>query len=83
MAPMARQGALPLGAAHAVEAAGGDAGPAGAGVGRAAALANRWGGRFQVPPGGAPLPPPPPRTKWTRRVPHPVLIGHAASRTPY
>ena len=28
-------------------------------------------------------PPPPPRTKWTRRVPHPVLIGHAASRTPY
>jgi len=25
------------------------------------------------------LPPPlPPRTKWTRRVPHPVLIGHAA-----
>ena len=31
----------------------------------------------------APPPPPPPhpRTKWTRRVPHPVLIGHAA-RTP-
>jgi hypothetical protein len=24
-------------------------------------------------------PPPLPRTKWTRRVPHPVLIGHAAS----
>ena len=24
---------------------------------------------------------PPPRTKWTRRVPHPVLIGHAASLT--
>ena len=24
-------------------------------------------------------PPPPPRTKWTRRVHHPVLIGHAAS----
>ena len=23
--------------------------------------------------------PPPCRTKWTRRVPHPVLIGHAAS----
>ena len=22
---------------------------------------------------------PPPRTKWTRHVPHPVLIGHAAS----
>jgi hypothetical protein len=28
-------------------------------------------------------PPPPTRTKWTRRVPHPVLIGHAASLTPY
>jgi hypothetical protein len=27
----------------------------------------------------APPPPPSPRTKWTRRVPHPVLIGHAAS----
>jgi hypothetical protein len=27
-------------------------------------------------------PPRPPRTKWTRRVPHPVLIGHAASLTP-
>ena len=26
-------------------------------------------------------PPVPPRTKWTRRVPHPVLIGHAASVT--
>jgi hypothetical protein len=26
-----------------------------------------------------PPPPPPPRTKWTCRVPHPVLIGHAAS----
>ena len=28
-------------------------------------------------------PPPPPRTNRTRRVPHPVLIGHAASLTPY
>jgi hypothetical protein len=28
-------------------------------------------------------PPPPPRTKWTRRVLHPVLIGHTASFTPY
>ena len=26
---------------------------------------------------------PRPRTKWTRRVPHPVLIGHVASLTPY
>ena len=25
----------------------------------------------------------PPRTNWTRRVLHPVLIGHAASLTPY
>ena len=33
---------------------------------------------LQVPP-----PPPPPRTKWTRRVPHPVLIGHTSSLTPY
>ena len=32
-----------------------------------------------------PPPPPPPcsRTRWTRRVPHPVLIGHAASLTRY
>ena len=30
-----------------------------------------------------PPPPPPPRTNRTRRVPHPVLIGHAASLTPY
>ena len=29
------------------------------------------------------VPPSPPSTKWTRRVPHPVLIGHAASFTPY
>ena len=27
---------------------------------------------------GCALPPPLPRTKWTRRVPHPVLIGHGA-----
>ena len=26
---------------------------------------------------GSPPPPPLSRTKWTRRVPHPVLIGHA------
>ena len=25
---------------------------------------------------------PPHRTKWTRRIPHPVLIGHAASLSP-
>ena len=28
------------------------------------------------------MPRPSPRTKWTRRVPHPVLSGHAASLTP-
>jgi hypothetical protein len=33
------------------------------------------------PPPRPPLPPP--RTKWTRRVPQPVLIRHAASLTPY
>ena len=35
--------------------------------------------------GVASLPPPPPpfRTKWTRRVPHQVLTGHAASLTPF
>jgi hypothetical protein len=27
----------------------------------------------------ASVPPPPSRTKWTRRVPHPVLIGHSTS----
>ena len=32
-------------------------------------------------PPSPPPPPPPLRTKWTRRVPHPVLIGHAASLT--
>ena len=37
-----------------------------------------WLPAVQVCP---PPPPPPPRTKWTRRVPRPVLIGHAASLT--
>ena len=40
--------------------------------GAAAAGLTAPGKRFEVPP-------PPSRTKWTRRVPHPVLIGHAAS----
>jgi hypothetical protein len=31
----------------------------------------------------APLLPPPPRTDWTPRVPAPVLIGHAASLSPF
>jgi hypothetical protein len=37
---------------------------------RALRLEGAWARAAQVPP--------PPRTKWTRRVPHPVLIGHAA-----
>ena len=37
---------------------------------------------FDVPKTRAP-PPPPLRTKWTRRVPHPVLIGHVSSLLPY
>jgi hypothetical protein len=41
--------------------------------GGAAASAAHW----------CPPPPPSPRTEWTRRVPHPVLSGHAASLTPY
>ena len=40
-------------------------------------------GMFRLVAGLDKEPPPPPRTKWTRRVPHPVLIGHAASLTPY
>ena len=45
----------------------------------------RGGGSPSSPPGlslalrGPDLDAPPPRTKWTRRVPHPVLIGHVAS----
>ena len=44
-----------------------------------AALMAMW--KAPVEDGALPAPPPlpPPRTKWTRRVPHPVLIGHAAS----
>ena len=57
-------------------------GGAGAGVapaGPGGAPAGRMGGLPLAPE----LCPPPPRTKWTRRVPHPVLIGHTASLTPY
>jgi hypothetical protein len=35
------------------------------------------GGRYPVQP---PPPPPSPRTKWTRRVPHPILIGQRHRR---
>ena len=46
--------------------------------------AGRSGGRRRAPTTRcgrrSPPPPPPSRTKWTRRVPHPVLIGHAACR---
>jgi hypothetical protein len=37
----------------------------------------RWDSEAKLE--ACPPPPPPSRTKWTRRVPHPVLIGHAAS----
>jgi len=67
------------------------AGAGAAGTGRAAARGaeqkqKAWPSRYE----GALLsfavgagPPPPPRTNRTRRVLHPVLIGHAASLTPY
>ena len=38
--------------------------------------------RSARPPPPPPPSRPPPRTKWTRRVPHPVLIGHAAPPHP-
>jgi hypothetical protein len=46
------------------------------------------GGGFRRSAGGGRAPPAParpraPRTNRTRRVPHPVLIGHAASLAPY
>jgi len=52
-------------------------------------LQPRWAGRRACGAGGVPPPSyqvdtsrPSPRTNRTRRVPHPVLIGHAASLTP-
>jgi len=57
-----------------------DAGAARGGAPRAAPRGARRAPRARS--GGAPpaeLRAPPPRTKWTRRVTHPVLIGHAAS----
>ena len=45
--------------------------------GRASGSGKGGGGARRVEKG--PPPPPPPRTKWTRRVPHPVLIGHISS----
>ena len=50
---------------------------------RALPACARGGGPEAGPCHASTPPPPPPRTKWTRRVPHPVLIGHAASLTPY
>ena len=51
------------------------------GVARAEGLARQGaaprGRQHQAQPGLRRAPPP--RTKWTRRVPHSVLIGHAAS----
>jgi len=47
--------------------------------------ASRTAGWMTVRPhdGARGAPSPPPRTNWTRRVPHTVLTGHAASLTPY
>ena len=42
-------------------------------------LARARGARVARGPAGSPPPSPPLRTKWTRRVPHPVRIGHASS----
>ena len=54
----------------------------GGGGGRARPAAGQRRGRAPgVGTAGHPPPPPPPGTKWTRCVPHPVLIGHAASLT--
>ena len=63
------------------------------GAGQGARRARRTAGATICRPGpasarvlfDAPLPPPPlpPRAEWTRRVPPPVLIGHAASLPPY
>jgi hypothetical protein len=50
---------------------------------RSQAAADRRRARLRGMRPSARPPHPPPRTKWTRRVPHPVLIGHAASLTPY
>jgi len=47
------------------------------------ARSTRCGRRLCRGPLRGARPPPPPRTKWTRRVPRPVLIGHAASLNPY
>ena len=41
------------------------------------------GGLSKITKRAVPLPPPPVRTNRTRRVLHPVLIGHAVSLTPY
>jgi len=67
------------GAGAAAAAPGGGGGAAGGG---AAARPARFPRVYHRAPRfeGLEAPPPPsPRTKWTRRVPHPVLIGHASS----
>jgi len=46
-------------------------------------LGPKGAGRRRGRRSGSGPPPPLPRTRWTRRVRRPVLIGHAASLTPY
>jgi hypothetical protein len=64
-------------------------GPAAQGAGRGSGRAREWGGggraagarragRVRGRAISRTPPPPPSRTKWTRRVPHPVLSGHDA-----
>ena len=54
-----------------------------AAAGTASEPAQRRRGRGARAPTSSSVFAPPPRTKWTRRVPHTVLSGHAASLTPY
>ena len=48
-----------------------------------AAASTRFGDMLAVAVQRVQAATPPPRTEWTRRVPPPVLIGHAASLPPY
>jgi hypothetical protein len=86
----ARPGPGGAGPASAGGDAGGDAGAEGAGGAEGAEGAGcaqsweRWSDQAAAAISVSASPArPPPRTNRTRRVPHPVLTGHAASLTPY